>query len=99
MATIYTVYGFVAKRLSYWSMEFSALITVSFALLSLGLLDIWVIKTILTISMFLFFAGVVHKFILAVYKQQIDVMNKIKICSKKSLTLLNTTMLFQLDLL
>jgi len=78
MATILTVYQFLAKRLSYWSMEFSAIIGVCYCLLSLGLIDLWVIKTILSISMFLFFGGMTHKFILTVYKQHIEVMKCIK---------------------
>lgn len=78
MATILTVYQFLAKRLSYWSMEFSALISVSFCLMTLGLIDLWVIKTILTISMFLFLGGMTHKFILTVYGQHLDMMRKFK---------------------
>lgn len=78
MATIYTIYEFVSKRLSYWSAEFTALLSVCFALMSLGILDLWVIKTILTISMFLFFGGMSHKFIMTVYKEHIKVMKCIK---------------------
>ena len=78
MATIFTIYEQLAKRLSYWSMEFSALIGVCFCLLNLGLLDMWVIKTILTISMFLFFIGMAHKFVLTVYKEHIKLVREIK---------------------
>lgn len=78
MATIYTVYEFLAKRLSYWSMEFSSLIGVCFCLMSLGLLDLWVIKTILTICMFLFLAGMSHKFVMTVYKEHLAIMKCIK---------------------
>lgn len=80
MTTIFTIYEQLAKRLSYWSMEFSALIGVALCLLSLELLDLWVIKTILTICMFLFLAGMSHKFILTVYKQHLEMMKRIKEC-------------------
>ena len=78
MATILSVYQFLAKRLSYWSMEFSSLIGVCFCLMSLGLLDLWVIKTILTISMFLFLGGMTHKFLLTVYSQHLEMLKRIK---------------------
>ncbi len=78
MATIFTVYEFLAKRLSYWSAEFTALIGVCVCLMSLGLLDLWVIKTILTICVFLFLGGMAHKFILTVYSQHIKLMKEIK---------------------
>lgn len=82
MAWIESTYEFVCKVFSRWSAELSALITVSITLMSLGLLDIWVIKLILTISIFLFFGGVVHKFCLAVYKQHIDTIKEINKCKK-----------------
>ena len=76
--TIKTVGTFLSKNLSRWSTEFSMLITVIITLLSIGLIDIWVVKTILTIALFLFFAGMSHKFILAMYKQQVNFMTELK---------------------
>lgn len=78
MAWIEKSYEFISRVFSRWSAELSALITVALTLMALGLIDIWVIKMILTIAIFLFFAGVVHKFILSVYKQHIDTMKEIK---------------------
>lgn len=80
MTWLETSYEFISKVFSRWSAEFSALLTVAFCLLSLNLIDIWVIKLMLTIAMVLFFCGVVHKFILAVYKQHIITLKEIKKC-------------------
>ena len=78
MSWTQSVNKFLAKNLSRWSTEFTALLTVSFSLLSLGLLDLWVIKTMLTIAMFLFFAGMTHKFILSMYKQHKEFLECLK---------------------
>ena len=75
--TVKSVGSFLSKNLSRWSTEFSMLITVTITLLSIGLIDIWVVKTMLTIALFLFFAGMSHKFILAMIKQQTDFMREL----------------------
>lgn len=80
MVWIEKTYLFLTTVFSKWSAELSALITLTLTLLTLGLIDIWVIKLMFTISVFLFFGGVVHKFILAVYKQHLDTMKQIKEC-------------------
>lgn len=76
--TIKSLGEWLSKTLSRWSVEFSMLISVILTLLSLGLIDLWVVKTILTIALFLFFAGMSHNLVLAVYKKQIDFMNDVK---------------------
>lgn len=83
MTWIETTQRFLAKNLSRWSAEFSALIAVAMTLLSLGLIDIWVVKIILTVSIFLFFAGMSHKFIVSVYKQHVLFMKEIKECASE----------------
>lgn len=78
MASILDVYEGISKVFSKWSAEFSALITVCFALMSFGLISKWVVETILTIAMFLFFAGMTHKLILKCYQDHIETLAKIK---------------------
>ena len=84
MAVKLTVSKWISKKMSYWSAEFSALLTVSFALMSFGLLPMWVIETILTIAMFLFFAGMSHKFILKCYEEHIKTLKRIEKCKGES---------------
>ena len=82
MATILDVYEGISKVFSKWSAEFSALITVCFALMSFGLIPKWVVETILTVAMFLFFAGMTHKLILKCYEDHIKTMKAIKKCKE-----------------
>lgn len=77
------VYVFLTAVMSKWSAELSALMTLAITLLSLELIDLWVIKLLFTICIFLFFGGVIHKFILAVYKQHILTLKEIKKCEGK----------------
>lgn len=86
MTWIETTQRFLAKNLSRWSTEFSALIAVAMTLLSLGLIDIWVVKIILTVSIFLFFAGMTHKFIVSVYKHHVLFMKEVKECESEAKT-------------
>ena len=84
MATILDVYEGISKVFSKWSAEFSALLTVCFALMSLGLLPKWVVEAILTMAMFLFFGGMTHKLILKCYEDHIKTMENIKKCKSVS---------------
>lgn len=82
--TMSGIYRYITKMLSRWSVEFSMLLSVAFLLLELGLIDVWVIKTILSIAIFLFFGGFSHKLILAMYKDHLKVMKEIKECVGKN---------------
>jgi uncharacterized Tic20 family protein len=69
---------FISKFLSKWSVEFSCLLSVLFSLSSLNLIDNLVIEIILTVSMIMFFIGILDKFILSVYKQHLGIIKDIK---------------------
>ncbi|MFX0024434.1 MAG: hypothetical protein ACFE9S_19100 [Candidatus Hermodarchaeota archaeon] len=77
MSFLGKVQEIATKVFSKWSAEFSALITAAIALVSLGLLDLIVIKVLLTIAVFVFFIGIVHKIGLSMYKQHIEFMREI----------------------